>query len=202
MTPAHSSHFFISLKKTFLFPCCLFLLIIYLVLQPSFFPVLTPQKIENQQDLRNPSALSSYLILENVTLYPTGYNCVKNSTVTGEYFYLLSQDNCYFVLLEPGHLSSSQTSVTLSHLYLKKVAENSVYRTMLDSFSDDIQWSNTQLSNHTPGWYFMENKKEYWCTVIIALFLLMVALWICFPMIKQISSYLKLLKHKNSAQHQ
>lgn len=199
MTPAHSSHFFISLKKTFLFPCCLFLLIIYLVLQPSFFPVLTPQKLKNPQDLRSLSTLPSYLILENVTLYPTGYNCVKNGTVTGEYFYLISQETCYFVLLEPRRLSSSQTSVTLSHLYLKRVAENSVYRTMLNSFSEDIQWSATQLSNHTPDWYFMENKKEYWYTVIIALFLLIVALWMSFSFIKQIFSY---LKHKNSAQHQ
>ena len=189
---------FIRTLGTIVINLCLVIFLTAFTLQPSFFSLLVPEKIETLKTLPPLCAEHSYLILENVQLNYTGYDCVKNGRLTGQYFYALVQNKCCFFLLSPRESTCLTSPMKLSKLHLKVVETDSVYHSMLRSFSNDIQWSPTHLSEISPDYILVENNGEYLYTLLFVVFLLVIILVLIKSLFQQVKILLGILS-ENSA---
>lgn len=180
-----------KISWTILPALCLLLFIAVITFQQPFLCVLIPEKFQTPEKLSTLTPKQSCLILENAQLYYTGYDCIKNGRLTGQYFYALTQENCYFFLLSPRKDASRTSPLLLSNLHLKVDATNTQYHNLRTSFSQDIQWSALHLSEISPDYLLVENQGEYIYTLLFALILFLLSLWLMKTFFTSISTFAK-----------
>lgn len=169
---------------------CLLLMIAVLLLHPAFLCLLAPEKIQGIEQLSTVTPNYSYVILENAQLNYTGYDCMKNQKVIGQYFYVQSEQKCYFFLLKPVSETSLSNPLHVSKLRLRVNESHTQYQSLLMNLSNDIHWSANHLSQTAPDYILTENQGEYIYCLFFILFLLLLSLWLIGTLLRKIFIFL------------
>ncbi len=141
-----------------LIPALLFISFTILVFfHYPFMETLFPNRLENTNDIFQAyNSGEEYLQVSVPTLYYTGYDYTHNSQKRGSYYYSFIDDKCVFFLLS--NKTSNKTLTELSNLTIhgKLITDTTQSAFLIDHFSSDLSWTDTELSKITSSFIVSE----------------------------------------------
>lgn len=146
--------------KKLIFPLILLLLCINISGKLSVLPRLFPEKIQDESEaLKRKDAEDSYLTITPDTLYYTGYDVYRNAAAKGSYYYRLTENHCYFYLIETPDDASAEPVINGRSFRVKVVKKPKLQTDLVRFMAKDLNWTEEGLLAITSPYFF--SSVEY-----------------------------------------
>jgi len=139
----------INLRKL-LYPFLTLIITVLIFIRLPFYEVWNPAKIlMTEQIIAFYNEERYYVDITWAILYYSGYDYLENGKWKGSYYYTLSDELCYFVLLSPELTEEKAEMLKQVHIKAKLVSGGKMLTELIKGMATDLGWTAQGLSAAT-----------------------------------------------------
>lgn len=133
--------------KKFIINLIFLVFCIFLWISFPFYNILTPVSVNSIADICDrTNAKKDFIKISLPALYYSGYDCEKNSTNYGRYYYTFIEDKCVFVLLSDKMSSKEDKTIDNLTIQAKILQDTETVNVLADNLAKDINWTKEDMN--------------------------------------------------------
>jgi hypothetical protein len=134
--------------------------IVLLIVLWFLFPladIFEPKELAPQASLEEAYEEGSYYVTTTVSdLTFTGYTSTRFGSTNGYFYYGKNSEGCFIVLLAPKTCEEGLPFIDEINIRCRVMKDNASYRSLLANLAEDLDWTESGISNQLPKYYFSE----------------------------------------------
>lgn len=150
-----------------------FIYIILLAVLWFLFPlsdIFAPNAFAENQTLETAYKDGVHYVTATVSdLTFTGYTSTRFGSTNGYFYYGENSEGCFIVLLTPKTCEEGLPTIEKVDIHCRIMKENASYRLLLSKLAEDLEWTESGISNQLPVYYFSEPDFNPTATTILFL---------------------------------